>query len=83
MEGTSQLSSVSPLFLWWDESGMILVEDLLDELSAMSYFSVLPFLRSLLFMPSSLFIHCLRLFGKITSSVLKGSGISQFPFSFL
>ena len=33
-------------------------------------------------MPSTLFIHCSRMFGKFTSSVLKGSSISRYPFLF-
>ena len=78
----TDLCSVGPQFLRWKESGMILVEDLLYELNAMSYFSVLPFVKSSFFMASSHFMQCSRLFGKVTWSLLKGSGISQFPFSF-
>ena len=33
-------------------------------------------------MPNTLFIHCSRMFGKFTSSLLKGSRISRFPFLF-
>ena len=33
-------------------------------------------------MPSTLFTHCSRMFGKFTSSLLIGSGISRFPFLF-
>ena len=77
----TDLSRVVPEFLGWEESGMILVEDFLQELSVMSCFSVLPFLRSFLFMLSSLFIPCSGLNGKVKSSLLKSSG-TQFLFFF-
>ena len=39
----TDLSSGVPKFRGWEDSGMILLEDLLQELSVMSRFSVLPF----------------------------------------